>query len=86
LTFDVLVWSVVQVIVAPVLVIALTAMLLITGAGATVVVNVPFDEVADVPLPFAETTSKSYSVPPVSPVSVTEWLVTKAVFTVVAVP
>jgi hypothetical protein len=74
------------VIVAPVFVIALTAMLLMTGAAAAVVVNVPFPDVAAVPLPFADTTSKSYSVPAVNPVSVTEWLVTNCVFTVVAVP
>ena len=71
--------------VAPVFVIALTAMLLITGTDA-VVVNVLLPEVADVPVPFAETTSKSYSVPAVKPVSVTEWLVTSVVLTVVAVP
>jgi hypothetical protein len=61
-------------------------MLLITGAVAAGVVNVLLPEVAEVPLPFAETTSKSYIVPAVNPVSVTEWLVTKAVFTVEADP
>jgi hypothetical protein len=73
------------VIVTPVFVIALTAILLITGAAA-VVVNVLFADVANVPLPFADTTSKSYSVPAANPVSVTVWLVTSAVFTVVADP
>jgi hypothetical protein len=50
------------------------------------VVNELFAEVADVPLPFADTTSKSYSVLAVKPVSVTEWLVTSAAFTVDADP
>jgi hypothetical protein len=72
------------VIVAPVLVIALTATFVITGIP--VVVNVAFADVADVPLPFADTTSKSYNVPAVNPVSVTEWLVTSCVLTVVEVP
>jgi hypothetical protein len=45
----VLAWSVVHVIVAPVLVIALIATLLITGAGEVAVVNELFAEVADVP-------------------------------------
>jgi hypothetical protein len=72
------------VIVAPVLVIALTATFEITGVP--VVVNVVLPEVADVPLPFADTTSKSYSVPAVNPVKVTVWLVTNCVFTAVAVP
>jgi hypothetical protein len=47
------------VIVAPVFVMALTAMLLITGDGAAVVVKVLFDDVTEVPVPFAEATSKS---------------------------
>jgi len=50
-----------------------TVTLEITGAGAVpVVVNVEFVEVAEVFAEFAETTSKSYSVPAVKPVSVTE--------------
>ncbi len=70
--------------VAPVVVIPFTATLEITGAPA--VVSVELLEAADVPLAFAETTSKSYRVPAVKPVNVTEWLVTSAVFNVVDVP
>jgi hypothetical protein len=72
------------VIVALVLVIALIATFEITGVP--VVVNVVFPDVADVLAAFADTTSKSYSVPAVNPVSVTEWLVTNVAFTVVEVP
>jgi hypothetical protein len=82
----VLVWSVVHVIVAPVFDIALTATLLMTGAAAAIVVNDEFAEVTDVPLAFADTTSKSYSVPAVRPVNVTLWLVCSAVFSVVEDP
>ena len=71
-------------IVAPVFVIALTATPEITGVP--VVVNVVLPDVAEVPLAFAETTSKSYSVPAVNPVNVTEWLVTNAGLNVVEVP
>jgi hypothetical protein len=45
-------------------------------------VNVEFAEVEDVPAEFAETTSKSYVVLAVKPVSVTEWLVVSVVFSV----
>jgi hypothetical protein len=72
LTCDVLFWSVVQVIVAPVFVIVVTAILVIIGAVAAGVVKDKLPDVADVPLAFAETTSKSYSVPAVKPDSVTE--------------
>jgi hypothetical protein len=72
------------VIVAPVLVRALTATFDMTGVPE--VVNVLFAEVTEVPLAFTDTTSKSYSVPPVNPVNVTEWLVTSAGLTVVEVP
>jgi hypothetical protein len=58
------------VIVAPVLVIPLTATF--DTSGAPVVVNVELPEVAAVLLAFAETTTKSYSVPAVNPVIVTE--------------
>ncbi len=78
--------SVVHVIVAPVFEIALTAMLLITGAGAAVVVKELLADVTDVPDPFAETTSKSYSVLAVKPDKVTEWLVDSVVVAVVEVP
>jgi hypothetical protein len=54
---------------------ALIAMLVMAGAVAAGVVNVLLAEVADVPLPLADTTSKSYKVPAVKPDSVTEWLV-----------
>jgi hypothetical protein len=72
------------VIVAPVLVIPLIATFEITGVP--VVVNVVLPEVAEVFPAFADTTSKSYSVPAVKPVSVTEWLVTNVVFTAVELP
>jgi hypothetical protein len=49
--------------------------------GAPVVVNVLFADVPEVFPEFVDTTSKSYSVPAVKPVSVTEWLVTRVVFT-----
>jgi len=45
-------------------------------------VKVEFDDVADVPPEFAETTSKSYVVLAVKPVSVTEWLVVSVVLSV----
>jgi hypothetical protein len=72
--------------VAPVFVIALTAILLMAGAAAAVVVKVVFAEVAAVPLALTETTSKSYRVLAVNPVRVTEWLVTNVVFSVVELP
>jgi hypothetical protein len=71
------------VIVAPVLV-GVTATFEITGVP--VVVKVVLPEVAWVPLEFADTTSKSYSVPAVKPVNVTVWLVVSAGFAVVEVP
>jgi hypothetical protein len=58
------------VIVAPVFVIAVTATFEI--AGVPEVVNELFIDVADAALAFADTTSKSYSVPAVKPVKVTE--------------
>jgi hypothetical protein len=59
----------------------------ITGAGAVpVVVNIVFADVDEVFAEFADTTSKSYSVPAVKPVNVTEWLVVSVVFTVVELP
>jgi hypothetical protein len=61
---------VVHVIVAPVFVIAVTATFEITGIP--LVVKVLFADVTDVPLAFADTTSKSYSVPAVKPDRVTE--------------
>lgn len=53
-----------------------------TGPGVVdaVVVNVKLPEVADAFELLAETTSKSYSVPGVNPVSVTECAVTSALF------
>ncbi len=59
----------------------LTATLLITGVAFTVV-KVELGEVEGVPAELAETTSKSYRVPALKPVMVTEWLVTSAVFKV----
>jgi hypothetical protein len=56
--------------VALVFVMAVTATLEITGAP--VVVNDVFAEVAELFPAFADTTSKSYNVPAVKPVSVTE--------------
>jgi hypothetical protein len=52
------------------------ATLVIVGGGVVVVVNVKFVEVAIPPKPLLETTKKSYVVPGVKPVSVTEWAVT----------
>jgi hypothetical protein len=86
-TSEVVAWSVVHAIVSDVVETVVTVTFEITGAAAVpVVVNVVLPDVAEVPLPFADTTSKSYNVPAVNPVSVTVWLVTSAVFTVVAVP
>jgi hypothetical protein len=61
-------------------------MALIAGGGAAVVVKVVFAEVAEVPVALADTTSKSYRVPGVKPVNVTEWLVTSVVLKVVDEP
>jgi hypothetical protein len=61
-------------------------MLLMTGAAAAIVVKEEFADAAGVPLAFADTTSKSYRVLAAKPVSVIEWLVTSAVFTVVEEP
>jgi hypothetical protein len=52
----------------------------------TLVANVELPEVDEVAPAFAETTSKSYVVPGVSPVSVTVWLVTSVEFSVDADP
>ena len=72
-------------IVAPVEVIAVAVTAEITGATA-VVVKVAFGEVAVRLELLAETTSKSYSVPEVKPVIVTECEVTSALFSVDWVP
>ena len=53
----------------------------ITGATA-VVVKVAFGEVADTLVLLVETTSKSYSVPGVKPVSTTECVVVSVLFSV----
>ena len=66
-------------IVAPVEVIAVAVTAEITGATA-VVVKVALGEVVDRLELLAETTSKSYSVPCVKPVIVTECEVTRALF------
>jgi len=59
----------------------------ITGVPAVeVVVNVAFGEVLDVFDELADTTSKLYFVPAVRPVSVTEWLVVRVVFSVDELP
>ena len=71
--------SVVQVMVAVPLVTPLEATALIAGPGAVpVVVKVAFDEVEERASELADITSKSYSVPGVRPVRITEWLVTSA--------
>jgi hypothetical protein len=57
----------------------------ITGPGA-VVAKLELPDVVDIPPEFAETTSKSYVVPAVSPVSDTVWLVVSAGFSVDAEP
>ena len=67
----------VQVMVAEVDVIAVAVTAEITGATA-VVVKVALGEVVDTFALLAETTSKSYSVPCVKPVIVTECEVTSA--------
>ena len=71
----------VQVIVAEVEVIPVDVTAEITGATA-VVVKVALGEVDDKLEALAETTSKSYSVPGVVPVIVTECEVTSALFSV----
>jgi hypothetical protein len=70
LTTDDEFWSVVQLMVAPVVVIAVTVTAEITGGG--VVVKLELAEVDEAVDPFTETTSKSYVVPGVRPVIVTE--------------
>jgi hypothetical protein len=67
--------------VTEVLVRLVVATLVITGGEDTteVVIKVELPEVADIAPAFAETTSKSYVVPSVRPVSVTEWDVTRVV-------
>jgi hypothetical protein len=79
---------VVQVTVTEVCETPVVATLEITGGvdACAVVVNAELLEVVDTALEFAETTSKSYVVPGVSPVSVTEWLVTRVEFRVEADP
>jgi hypothetical protein len=56
-------------------------MFVVTGGDDTtdVVRKVELVELADIAPEFAETTSKSYVVPSVRPVSVTEWDVTRVV-------
>ena len=67
-------------IVADVEVIAVAVTAEITGGAEPVVVKVAFGEVADTFVLLAETTSKSYSVPGVKPVIVTECEVTSVLF------
>jgi hypothetical protein len=74
LTADVEFWSVVQVMVAPVLVIPLAVTAEMAGGGVVVKVKLP--EVVVPPEPFVETRSKLYMVPGVRPVNVTECDVT----------
>ena len=69
----------VQLMVADVAVMAVAVTAEITGATA-VVVKVAFGEVVDTLELLVETTSKSYSVPGVKPVIVTECEVTCALF------
>ena len=71
----------VQVMVADVVVIPVAVTAEITGATA-VVVKVALGEVDDKLEPLVETTSKSYSVPCVKPVIVTECEVTSVLFSV----
>jgi hypothetical protein len=72
--------------VTDVLLRALVATFVITGPAAAVVVKVLFAEVLDTLLLFADTTSKSYVVPGVRLVNVTEWLVTRLLFGVEDAP
>jgi hypothetical protein len=78
---------VVQVIVSEVLdtLVAVTAEITGVAAGEAVV-NVALGDVLDVFAEFADTTSKSYVVPAVKPVSVTEWLVVSVVLSVDELP
>ncbi len=71
--------------VADVVVMPVTVNALMTGVP-TSVTKVEFADVAFVPAELADTTSKLYVVDPVKPVSVTEWAVTKLVFSVDAEP
>jgi hypothetical protein len=65
-------WSVVHEIVSEVVETPVTETFEITGAGAVpVVVNVVLADVAEVLPAFADTTSKSYSIPAAKPVNVT---------------
>jgi hypothetical protein len=81
-------WSVVQITVTEVLVRLVVATFEITGGDDTtdVVMKVALPEVADIAPAFAETTSKSYVVPSVNPVSVIVWLVTRVGSSVEADP
>jgi hypothetical protein len=67
-----------------VLVRLVVATLVITGGDDTtdVVMKVELPEVDDIAPAFAETTLKSYVVPSVRPVRVTEWDVTRVAFRV----
>jgi hypothetical protein len=67
-------WSVVHVMVAPVVVIPVAVTAEMVGGGVVVKVKLP--EVVVPPEPFVETRSKSYWVPGVRPVKVTECDVT----------
>jgi hypothetical protein len=70
-------WSVVHVIVAAVELIPVAVTPEMTGGGSGVlVVKVKFADVAVVPYPFVDRTSKSYAVEGVSPISITECDVT----------
>lgn len=77
--------SVVQVMVAPVVVIAVAVTAEMTGSGVNVR-KVLLVEVVDWLAAFAEMTAKSYVVLCVSPMRVTEWEVDSVLFTVVDVP
>jgi hypothetical protein len=70
-------WSVVQLMVAVVVVDPETTTPEITGATA-VVTKVELADVLDAVEPFTEVTSKSYVVPAVRPVSTTEWVIVDA--------
>ena len=68
-----------QVTVTEVLVTFVVATFEITGGDdvCDIVTKVELGELEDIPPRFAETASKSYVVPGVRPVNVTEWLVTE---------
>jgi hypothetical protein len=65
--------------VEPVVAVAELALKVKLGGPLAASENVWFGDVVNKPLPFCEVTSKSYVVPGMRPVKVTEWLFTRLV-------